>query len=109
MTRAIILAASLLAMTACASTQKSEEPSKEETAQVMTGDYSGTGTITYQDFEGGFFGIVGDDGNRFDVGRLDEAFQVDGMRVRYVLNRREGVMSTRMWGRIVEIVHLEAI
>lgn len=69
----------------------------------------GTGVITYLDFEGGFFGIVSDNGSRYDPGSLDEAFQEEGLRVRFSVRVLEGVMSIRMWGTPVEVIKLESV
>lgn len=70
---------------------------------------SGTGTIRFLEFEGGFYGIVSDDGHRYDAGQLDSKFQKDGMRVKFVVRERSNVMSFRMWGKVVEVVSLEAV
>ena len=44
----------------------------------------GTGTIQYNDFEGGFFGIVGDDGENYDPINLPTDFGEEGLRVKYI-------------------------
>ena len=70
---------------------------------------SGTGTIRFLDFEGGFYGIIADGGQHYEPGQLDAQFQKDGLRVRFVVRELEGMMSLRMWGRIVEVVSMEAL
>jgi len=70
---------------------------------------TGTGTIRYQEIEGGFYGIVSDDGQRYYAGTLDEQFRQDGLRVKFVLRERTGVMSMVMWGLIVEVVSMELL
>ena len=42
-----------------------------------------TGTIQYNDFEGGFYGIVGDNGEAYDPINLPTEFEEDGLRVKY--------------------------
>lgn len=64
----------------------------------------GAGTIQYLDLEGGFYGIVADGGARYDPGTLDEEFQQDGLRVRFEVKIRTGVVSLRMWGVPVTIL-----
>ncbi len=64
----------------------------------------GAGTIRHLDLEGGFYGIVADGGARYDPGRLDEELQQDGLRVRFEVKIRTGVMSLRMWGTPVTIL-----
>jgi len=70
---------------------------------------TGTGTIRYQEIEGGFYGIVSDDGQRYYAGLLDKQFQQDGLRVKFVLRERTDVMSMVMWGRIVEVLSIESL
>ena len=67
---------------------------------------SGVGTITFFDLEGGFYGLVADDGARYDPMNLDEAFQQDGLRVRFRARLQTGVMTIRQWGKPVEIVEI---
>ena len=42
-----------------------------------------TGTIQYNDFEGGFYGIVRDNGEAYDPINLPTEFEEDGLRVKY--------------------------
>ena len=105
----------LAAVASCTATQHSEnrevvaEPEPViDTTMSTKGAISGTGTIRFMDFEGGFYGIVADDGQRYDPGRLEEVFQQDGLRVRFVVREMKGVMSVRMWGRLVELIRIEA-
>ncbi|MBI2831089.1 MAG: hypothetical protein HYX79_02395 [Chloroflexi bacterium] len=68
---------------------------------------SGTGTITYLNLEGGFYGIVGDDGQKYDPMNLDRAFQQDGLKVKFQVKLRKDVATIRMWGTPVEIISIE--
>lgn len=64
----------------------------------------GTGTIEYLDLEGGFYGIIADDGEHYDPINLPVQFQHDGMRVRFKAEIINNQTSTHMWGTIVEVV-----
>ncbi len=68
-----------------------------------------TGTVRYIDMEGGFYGIVADDGSRFDPENLPEQYARDGARVavKASLNPRR-MMSTHMWGARVRIISVDA-
>ncbi len=66
-----------------------------------------TGKVVHVPLEGGFYGIIADDGRQFDPLGLPEEFKEDGLAVRATLRPSEGVVSFRMWGTIVEIVHIE--
>ena len=67
-----------------------------------------TGVVQHQDIEGGFFGIVTGDGAKYDPGTLPEAFQKDGLKVKFTARKTNG-MTTRMWGTTVEIQKIEAV
>ncbi|HVP40566.1 MAG TPA: hypothetical protein VMS95_01265, partial [Candidatus Krumholzibacteriaceae bacterium] len=72
------------------------------------GNVSGNGTIVYLSFEGGFYGIVSDDGNRYDALNLDPEFQVNGLRIRFVAEILH-VATFHMWGTPVSILKLEKL
>ena len=66
----------------------------------------GTGTIRYLDIEGGFYGIVADDGNDYDPINLSSDFsdfQEDGLRVTFEGRVRDDLDSLHMWGIIIEL------
>lgn len=70
------------------------------------GTVTGTGTVTYIDLEGGFYGIVADDGTHYLPLDLDPAFAQDGLRVRFTL-RPVDVATIQQWGTPAEVVSIE--
>ncbi|MDH7569123.1 MAG: hypothetical protein QHJ73_06005 [Armatimonadota bacterium] len=68
-----------------------------------------TGTITYIALEGGFYGIVGDDGHRYDPVNLPKEFQQNGLRVRFEVRPRPDMASFHMWGILVEVVSISKL
>jgi hypothetical protein len=68
-----------------------------------------TGTIVFLSFEGGFYGIKGDDGKNYDPMGLPLEFQKDGLRVRFEAKELPDRASFHMWGRIVEIKQIEKL
>jgi hypothetical protein len=68
-----------------------------------------TGTVVFLSFEGGFYGIKGDDGKNFDPTNLPQEFHSDGMRVRFAAKELPGRTSVHMWGTIVEIVNIQKL
>lgn len=68
-----------------------------------------TGTVQYVDLEGGFYGIVAEDGTRYDPVDLNEEFREDGLRVRFRAERQEDVVSIRMWGEAIRILAIERL
>jgi hypothetical protein len=65
------------------------------------------GTIRYMDLEGGFYGIVADSGERYDPVNLPAGYRKDGLRVRFQVKEKKGMVGIHMWGKIVEIVKIE--
>nr|WP_321498233.1 protease inhibitor I42 family protein [uncultured Methanolobus sp.] len=62
-----------------------------------------TGTVTYNDLEGGFYGIVGTDDAKYDTMNLPAEFSTDGTEVRFTAYTRDDMMSFHMWGQIIEL------
>lgn len=72
--------------------------------QGVTGPSSGyKGVIVFLGFEGGFYGIISEDGNDYDPINLPRAFQREGLRVKFDGKIRTDMASTHMWGHIFEI------
>lgn len=69
----------------------------------------GTGTVVYISIEGGFYGIITDDYEKYDPTNLDEDFEIDGLRVQFAVRLRRWTGSIHMWGMIVEILYLKPI
>lgn len=67
------------------------------------------GTVKYLSFEGGFYGIVGDDGKHYDPLNLPPEFRVDALRVRFTAIVTDPVVSFHMWGCIVKLVSIERL
>ena len=67
-----------------------------------------TGTVTYIDLEGGFYGIVADDGTQYLPLDLPEEFRQDGRAVTAEVIVRDDVATIQQWGTPVEIAALEA-
>ncbi len=70
---------------------------------------NGTGKIQYNDFEGGFYGIIDDNGEKYDPINLPTDFEEDGIRVGYTLKILENQSGYHMWGRVVEIIKIDRL
>jgi L-ascorbate metabolism protein UlaG (beta-lactamase superfamily) len=87
-------------------------PKKDQSATQTADKNAGgqnmlTGQIKHITIEGGFYGIIGDDGQKYDPVNLANEFKKDGLRVRFAVKEKEGVAGFHMWGKIVEIVSIE--
>lgn len=69
----------------------------------------GTGRIQYNDFEGGFYGIVSDDGEHYDPKNLPDDFKEDGLLVSFKLAVLENQVSYHMWGEVVRLINIEKL
>ena len=65
------------------------------------------GKVTYLEFEGGFWGILGEDGAKYrPVDALPAAVRSDGCRIVAELEPAN-VMSLTMWGQNVRIIKIK--
>ena len=85
-----LLVAFLIILLSCSSTE-------------LESNYT-TGTVKYISLEGGFYGIIGDDGEHYDPINLLKEFQVDGKRIMFSYKIRNNLASFHMWGTIIEII-----
>ncbi len=116
-TKFAILILSVLMMSACAAQSdhvakiKTETSAMTEPTQPVVSEntISATGTVRYQDLEGGFWGIIGDDGAKYDPMELGSQFQKEGLRVSFKATPETDMMSTHMWGTIINLTHIEVI
>ena len=67
-----------------------------------------TGTVQYIDLEGGFYGIIADDGMHYYPLNLPAEFALDGARVTFTA-QQEDVATTAMWGIPVTILSMETL
>ncbi|MDD1715758.1 MAG: META domain-containing protein [Methanolinea sp.] len=65
------------------------------------------GTVRYIDLEGGFYGIVADDGSHYLPMNLPEEFRVDNLRVTITARQMEDVNTIYMWGTVVRILSIQ--
>lgn len=68
-----------------------------------------TGTVRYIDLEGGFYGLVADNGQRYDPINLPRKYAIDGLRIRFQVKEKKKMSGFHMWGKIVEIIKIERL
>lgn len=74
-----------------------------------TGSFTATGTVTYVDLEGGFYGIVTDDGTRYLPLDLPGEYRTDGMRVTVTAVPAKDTVTIQQWGTPIEITEIEEV
>ena len=68
--------------------------------------FATTGTVTWVPIEGGFFGIISDDGRNYDPLNLPAGYAQDGMRVAFSAKADPAMASFHMWGTIISIIDI---
>lgn len=71
--------------------------------------FTATATVVFVKLEGGFFGIITDDGNRYVPLNLKKDFQKDGLKVKFDATLRPGLSGIHMWGRYIEITNIVSL
>jgi len=69
---------------------------------------TGVGEVRYMEFEGGFYGIVSDQGDKYLPLNLEEEYKKDGLRVSFEIVPAD-VMTLQMWGNPVEIKDIKLL
>ncbi len=72
-------------------------------------ELSATGTVKYISLEGGFYGIITDDGKSLDPLNLSKEYQVDGKRIQFKYIEKSDMASFHMWGTIIEIIEIKEL
>lgn len=104
----LTFALSALLFIGCKTTaDPAEKPDTEKTAMQMIDGIQAT--VKYIDLEGGFYGIESDAGDSYLPINMEEEYKVDGLRILFKMNPRPDIMSTRMWGKIIEITEISKI
>jgi hypothetical protein len=64
------------------------------------------GTITFQSFEGGFYGILSDDGQKYDPINLPDDYKMKDLKVE-VFATIDHSQSIHMWGTLIKIYSIK--
>lgn len=67
------------------------------------------GKIIFKDFEGGFFAIAGNDGGEYDPLNLPDDFKEDGLSVKVLAVKKPGVMTSHMYGTVIELLKISKL
>lgn len=66
------------------------------------------GKVVFLTFEGGFWGIVSSDGQKYNpYSELPDKFMIEGMEVKGKLRKIKDGVGFQMWGELVDIVEIE--
>jgi len=65
------------------------------------------GTVQYIPLEGGFYGIIDSEGNRYDPTNLDPEFEKHGLKVVFEGEPCEKCYGFHMWGQIYNLTKIK--
>lgn len=93
----------------CTTAAEEENAVQEKPRQAREqGATAFTGTMSWVELEGGFWGIVTTSGGKYlPTNGVPESLKKDGLPVRGTVNVRKGYMTMQMWGTPVEVVTIE--
>jgi len=74
-----------------------------------TGSMKFTGTVVYQDLEGGFFGIITETGDKLLPTNLPGQYEVDGLRISGTAIPQTDMVSANMWGTLVSVENISPL
>ena len=61
------------------------------------------GTVQHQPISGGFWGIIGDDGQKWKPVNMPKALQKEGLKVEIEAEKATSVVSIFMWGTHIDV------
>lgn len=102
----VLLLTTVWTFTALRTVQADGDPPNSVDNVPMAETMVFTGRVERVELEGGFWGIVTDDGRKLDPGKLPDAVQVHGLRVQGRAKLLNDVMTVRMWGTPVAVLEI---
>jgi len=106
--RNLILLVSLIILTlflSCNKYVRGNNTNIQSDENIITAE----GTIVYKEFEGGFFGIITDDGNKYKPVNLPVNFQRGGLRITFEGKLNADLVGIHMWGKLIEIINMKEL
>lgn len=68
-----------------------------------------TGKVAQVNIAGGFFGIMGDDGVKYQPTNLPHQYRKDGLVVSFTAVPREDLFTSIMWGKVIEVKSMNPV
>jgi hypothetical protein len=111
-TLVITLSLSLVGCSQAKHDQVAEQKSATEEATKVAAQHKEVWqqvTVKYFDFEGGFFGLLGQDGKNLLPMNLSKEYQVDGTVLKVQGHIIKDMMTIQQWGTAFEVTDVELI
>ena len=68
-----------------------------------------TGRVVFVSLEGGFYGLVAEDGRKYDPLNLPQEYRRDGLQVRVTARPVQNAVGFHMWGTRIEIINIKRL
>lgn len=65
--------------------------------------------VVYLDFEGGFYGLVAENGNKILPMNLSKEYKITGTLLKIKGHKVEGIATTKQWGTLYKLVDVQLI
>ncbi len=78
---------------------------QEEKEQIMTL----TGTVAYQNMEGGFYGFVDNKGNKYTPMNLSTEHRKNGLVIQVSAKEVVDMMTTTQFGQLIEVTNIKVL
>ena len=99
MTNLFAIAAMVFMISGCSAGNTGEAPINDDNGSTLA-------IVRYIDLEGGFYGIITDNGEHHVPVNLHVDYQVDSLRISYKYETLQNVVSIQMWGTPIEILEI---
>ncbi|MFV0597034.1 hypothetical protein [Shewanella sp.] len=67
------------------------------------------GTVRYMNLEGGFWGIIADNGQNILPKNLPQEYRKDGLRLSFTAQEITGMMTIQQWGTLSSLTEIKVI
>lgn len=68
-----------------------------------------TGQVLYQDFEGGFYGFIAKNGDKYQPIGLGKAYRQHGLVIQIEAHEMPDMASTQQFGKIIKVLSVKVI
>ena len=111
---AVVLFGLIWTLTGCSASEpdmaEQEQPVEEQQSEdVMVSKNMITATVTFIDLEGGFFGLMTEDGEKLLPSNLPKEFLKDGTVIQFHATTLKDMQSIHQWGTLVELTDVKLV
>jgi hypothetical protein len=80
-----------------------------ENTSSSNGSISGLGQVRFIQLEEGFYGIIGENGQKYEPINLPGQYRQKFLEVKFTAKPRPDIKNTHMWGEPIEITDIKPV